>query len=153
MDKVRSIIRRKPLLFLLISVGYLFVAAFLKWNIRPTYGTATFLIGGLLGIYFLDIAEVFFALQPSPFRTIVFVGGFIIVSLFIVTSSGSMLASGLVLSLFLALLLWQVGEWEIQKNLNDWYRMIAGPVNPQIQLWILAGCIVIFMVETIIFLL
>lgn len=151
MDKIREIIKRKPLLFVLISLGYLLLAGFFKWNIHPNFGSATFLMGGLLGIYFLDIAEVFFALQPSPFRSIVFIVGLIIVSLFVITSSGSMLASGLVLSLFLSLLLWQVGEWKIHKNLTDWYRMVAGSVEVKTQQGILAGCIVVFMVMTVLF--
>jgi hypothetical protein len=151
MEKIKAIIQRKPLLFLLISTAYLLLIGFLKWNVHPTAGSVTFLIGGLLGIYFLDIAEVFFALQPSPFRSIIFVAGLIIVSLFVITSSGSMLASGLVLSLFLTLLLWQVGEWELHKNLNDWYRMIAGPVDVKTQQWILWATVVICIVETFLF--
>jgi len=151
MDKVQSIIKRKPLLFLLISIGYLLVSGFIKWNIHPTAGSVTFLAGGLLGVYFLDIAEVFFALQPSPFRSMVFVAGLIVVGLFVITSSGSMLASGLVLSLFLTVLLWQAGEWEIHKNLTDWYRMIAGPVDIKTQQWVLVGCFVTFIIMTVLF--
>jgi len=151
MEKIKAIIQRKPLLFFLISVGYLLVTGILKWNIHPNFGSITFLAGGLLGIFFLDIAEVFFALQPSPFRSIIFVGGLIIVSLFVITSSGSMLASGLVLSLFLSIILWQVGEWELHKNLTGWYRMIAGQVDTKIQQWILWGCLAIFLIETVIF--
>jgi hypothetical protein len=151
MEKIQAIIQRKPLLFLLISIGYLLVTGILKWTIHPTMGMLTFIVGGLIGIYFLDIADVFFALNPSPFRSIVFVGGLIIVSLFVITSSESMLASGLVLSLFLSLVLWQVGEWEIHKNLNDWYRMIADPVDAKTQQWILWGSITVFIVETLLF--
>jgi hypothetical protein len=73
------------------------------------------------------------------------------VSIFIVTSSGSMLAGGLVLSLFLTVLLWQIGEWEIHKNLTDWYRMIAGPPDVKTQQWILVACIAVFVVLTILF--
>ena len=94
---------------------------------------------------------MFFHLSPSPFRSIVFAAAFVVVSLFVVTSSGSMLASGLVLSLYLSLILWQVGEWHVRGNLNEWYRMITGPVP--------AGCsggewcyfIVLFFVETYLF--
>jgi hypothetical protein len=151
MEKIKVIIQRKPLLFLLITIGYLLIAGLVKWNIHPTIGSATFIVGGLFGIYFLDVAEVFFALQPSPFRSVLFLTGLIIVSMFVITSSGSMLASGLVLSLFLSILLWQVGEWELHKNLNDWYRMVAGPVTTQTQQWILLSCIGMFIVETIVF--
>jgi len=151
LEKVKEIIRRKPLFFLFLSIGYLVVVAFLKWTIHPTVGTALFLVGGLLGVYFLDVAEVFFHLNPSPFRTIVFVAAFALVSLFVVTSSGSMITSGLVLSIFLTLVLWQVGQWQIQHMLTDWYRMVNGVVSPQVQVWILYGTIVLFAIETLLF--
>ena len=62
-----------------------------------------------------------------------------------------MLASGLVLSLYLSMILWQVGEWELQKNLNGWYRMVAGVVDTKTQLWILLGFVALFIVETLLF--
>jgi hypothetical protein len=151
MKKIKDIILRKPLLFLLLSLGYLAIVGFFKWNTHPEAGTALFAAGGITGVYFLDIAEVFFNLAPSPFRSVVFAALFALVGLFIVTSSGSMFAGGLVLSLYLTLILWQIGEWEIQKNLTSWYRMISGPVNTQIQIWILLGFIGLFIVETLLF--
>lgn len=151
MNKVFEIIRRKPPLFLLLSLGYLAIVGFLKWNIHPVAATALFVGGGVVGVYFLDIAEVFFHLMPSPFRSIVFATLFALVGLFIVTSSGSVTASGLVLSLYLILILWQIGELEIKKNLNDWYRMVAGPVSTRIQVWILVGFIAVFLIETLLF--
>jgi hypothetical protein len=151
LEKIQEIIRRKPLFFLLVSLGYLILVSFLKWTIHPTLGTLSFVIGGLIGVYFLDIAEVFFNLNPSPFRSVVFMGAFIGVSLFVVTSSGSPLASGLVLSLYLSLILWQVGEWQIHGSLTTWYRMVAGPVLVQTQKYILYGCIILFFIETFLF--
>lgn len=153
MEKIKTIIQRKPFLFLVLSIGYLLVTGIIKWNIHPNFGSITFIAGGLLGIYFLDIAEVFFALHPSPFRSVIFVAGLIIVSLFVITSSGSMLASGLVLSLFLTLLLWQIGEWELHKNLTDWYRMISGTVSLKTQQWILWTTALVFIIETFLFVL
>jgi hypothetical protein len=99
----------------------------------------------------LDVAEVFFELTPSPFRSIVFVGAFLLVSLFVITSAGSSLASGLVLSLYLTLVFWQMGQWQIQKNLTDWYRMVAGPVSVRTQQWILWVVVGMFIVETFLF--
>lgn len=151
LEKVKAIIRRKPVFFLLVSLGYLILAAFLKWNIHPQWGTLWFVVGGILGVYFLDIAEVFFELNPSPFRSIVFVGAFVLVSLFVVTSAGSFVASGLVLSLYMTLLFWQVGQWQIQHNLTDWYRMVSGPVDVKMQRWILIAFVVLFFVETFLF--
>ena len=151
LEKVKEIIRRKPPFFLFLSLGYLILTAFLKWTIHPSAGTLLFIVGGLIGVYFLDIAEVFFHLTPSPFRSIVFEAAFVIVSLFVVTSSGSAITSGLVLSLYLSLCLWQVGQWQIQHNLTDWYRMVNGTVPIEVQWWILVGTLVVFLIETLLF--
>ena len=151
MNKLLELVKRKPAFFLFLSLAYLFAVGFAKWQIKPPPVALWFVAGGLLGVYFLDAAEVFFALTPSPFRSIVFVGAFMAVSFFIVTSSGSLLASGLVLSLYLVLILWQVGEWQIRGNLNDWYRMVAGPVSGNTQQWIIVAFTLVFLVETFLF--
>lgn len=151
MDKVNEILRRKPSTFLIASFAYLLIVTAAKWWIHPTLSTVFFLVGGLLGTYFLDIAEVVFSVHPSPFRTIVFVTLFAIVSFFVITSSASMLAIGLVLAIFLTILLWQSGEWVLMKNVNTWYQMLADPVPPTAQLIILYFSGIVFLIETIIF--
>lgn len=148
----KQIISRKPLFYLVISLGYLGLLGFAKWFIHPPLAAVWFILGGVIGVYMLDAAEVFVAITPSPFRSIVFAGAFVVLSLFIVTSSNSMLADGLVLSLYLTMLLWQLGEWQIAGNLNSWYRMVAGPVSVQRQK---CGMIIfgmLFVVETLLFL-
>jgi hypothetical protein len=151
MDKVKEILLRKPSIFLVTSIVYLLLVALLKWWIHPTISTAFFLAGGVFGIYFLDTAEVIFSVHPSPFRTIVFVVLFGLVSFFVITSSGSMVAIGLVLSIFLTIHLWQIGELSLMKNLNSWYRMIADPVSPSVQKIMLSVTAILFFVETVIF--
>lgn len=151
MEKVKEIIRKKPLLFLVVSIVYALGVGVLKWGIAWPPQAALYFGGAILGVYFLDAAEVFFALVPSPFRSIVFMASFAVVSFFIVTSSGSFVGSGLVLSLFLSLILWQVGEFQITGNLNNWYRMVAGPVSLIVQRWILLVFIIFFVLETFLF--
>ena len=152
MNKLLEIIRRKPLVFLIISLGYLILVGFIKWHISPPIGAIWFLLGGAIGVYFLDAAEVFFALNPSPFRSIVFMAAFIVVSLFVATSSGSLLAQGLVFSLYLTLILWQIGQWQLTGNLDDWYKMISTPVTHTLERWGLILFTIIFIVETLLFL-
>lgn len=152
MNKILEILRRKPPLFLFLSIGYLVVVGFLKWQIHPPIGAVWFLVGGAIGVYFLDAAEVFFALSPSPFRSVVFVTAFSIVSLFVSTSSVSLLAQGLVFALYLTLILWQIGQWQYAGNLDEWYRMVASPVTPTFQRWGLIVFIIVFFVETALFL-
>lgn len=151
MDKIAAIIRKKPVTFVVISFLYFILVSILKWRLTLSIDILWFLLGGLLGIYFLDISEEFFQLSPSPFRTIIFQTLFGVVSFFIVTSSGSFLASGLVLSLYLSMLLWQVGEWKIAGNLSSWYRMTTASINPQAQQWILWGFTGLFILETFLF--
>ncbi len=105
MNKVAEIIRRKPPLFLLLSLGFLVLVGVVKWRISPPLAAMWYVAGGLVGVYFLDAAEVFFALDPSPFRSHVFAGAFAVLALFVLTSSGSLLAQGLVLSIAVTLVL------------------------------------------------
>lgn len=152
MTAIKQIIARKPLLFLLISLVYLVGIGILKWFIHPPMDAIWFLIGGVVGVYFLDAAEVFIAINPSPMRSIVFAGAFAVLSLFVITSANSFLADGLVLTLYLTLLLWQIGEWQLTGNLNSWYRMVAGPVAVSMQRWGMIIFAVLFLVETLFFL-
>jgi hypothetical protein len=148
----KQIVARKPAFFVVVSLGYLVVVGLCKWFIHPSLDTLWFIIGGVIGVYLLDAAEVFFAINPSPFRSIVFAGAFVILSLFIVTSANAMLADGLVLTLYLTMILWQIGEWQITGNLNAWYRMIEGQVSIQRQKWGMIIFAVLFVVETLLFL-
>lgn len=142
---------RKPMVFLLISLFYLLLVALLKWQIRPAWpDTWLFLGGGVAGIYFLDAAEKFFRLNPSPFRSVIFAALFVIVSLFIVTSSGSFFASGLVLSLYLSMILRQVGEWEVAKNLDSWFQLTAEAMPRAVHRIFMIAFSVFFVVETLI---
>lgn len=151
MNKVIEIIRKKPLLFLVVSIGYALGLGVLKWGVSWPPQAALYFVGALIGVYFLDAAEVFFRLTPSPFRSIVFMAGFAVVSFFIVTSSGSFVGSGLVLSLYLSLLMWQIGELQVTGNLNSWYRMVAGAPTLVGQKWMVAAVVAIFLIETYLF--
>ena len=108
MDKVKELIRNKPRIFIYISLVYLLLVVLLKWVIHPSLDALWFFLGGAIGVYFLDAAEVFFALNPSPFRSVVFGALFAAVAFFVVTSSTGTIGSGLVLSLYLQMLL---GSW------------------------------------------
>lgn len=151
MDTIRQIIKKKPIEFLFASLFFVLIASLIKWGIHPTGETAWFIVGGMVGIYFMDVAEVFFALEPSPFHSIVFMGAYAVVSLFVTTSSSVSLARGLVLSLFLQLLLRQTGEWRLTGSNASWYRTVSGTVSTKIQGWILLEFTVLFLVESYLF--
>jgi hypothetical protein len=63
-----------------------------------------------------------------------------------------MLANGLVLTLYITMLIWQLGEWQIVGNLNSWYRMVEGPVSVPRQKWGMIIFAALFVVETLLFL-
>jgi hypothetical protein len=148
MEKLRELIAKKPRLFVGVTVGYLIVLAILKWKLHPQLSLLWYLGGGVLGIYFLDAAELFFSLSPSPFRSIFFSALFAVVSFFIVSSSGSALATGLVISLYLQLLMWQIGEWEVTHTFTSWYRMVAVPVDMSTKRWIFGVFLGVFLFES-----
>lgn len=144
-------IQKKSTTAVVLGFSYLVLVGLFKWQIKPPVSAVWYLTGGILGIYFLDIAETLFTLHPSPFRSIVFAIGFVMVSFFVVTSSGSFLATGLVFSLYLTLILWMVAQYQRDKNLDSWYTMIAGIISPSAQRWILIGFIIVFLIETFLF--
>ncbi len=152
MNRILAVIQKKSTTEALVSLVYFVMIGLFKWQLSPSAPTLFFFTGAVLGIYFLEIAEEFFNLTPSPFRSIVFAAGLVLVSLFVITSTASMLGMGLVLSLSLTLLLWQVKEWRTAGNLNQWYVMISGPVAHTIQRLILAGFALVFFIETFLFL-
>lgn len=146
-----EIIKKKPILFLVVSVAYALGIGVVKWGGTWPLEAGLYFIGALIGVYFLDAAEVFFRLTPSPFRSMVFMAPFAVVSFFVVTSSGSLVGSGLVLSLYLSLLLRQIGELQLTGNLASWYRMVSGAPTLTQQRWILVALAAIFFGETYLF--
>ncbi|MBU1327094.1 hypothetical protein KKB64_04285 [Patescibacteria group bacterium] len=153
MGKVLHIIRKKPLMLLATSLSYICLTGLLKWRLNLPIEAIWYITGGLLGVYFLDFAEEFFHLTPSPFRTMVFAGLFTVVSLFIVSSSVSFVGRGLVLSVYLTMILRLVAEWRVCGNLDSWCRMVAGPVSAQAQRWLFAAFFLVFILATALFIL
>ncbi|OGG04184.1 hypothetical protein A2Z33_03445 [Candidatus Gottesmanbacteria bacterium RBG_16_52_11] len=149
---LKTILTRKPPIFVLVPFVFAAIIVLLKWGITPVAPAVFFLAGTGLGIYFMDIAEVFFRLQPSPFRTAVFCAGFAVVAAFVVSSTGSAFASGLVFAVYITLLLWQLGEFSVAGHLGSWYEMFVGRVSRDTQLAGLGIFILFFAVITWIFL-
>lgn len=151
MHTVLGAFRRKPARVVLIALVYVLTLGLLKWGVAPPLTALWFLAGAYLGIYFLDIAEAFFHLTPSPFRSIVFQALFIIVSFFIMSSSDNLLASGLVLTIYFSMLTHQIEQWRQKGNLDSWYTMVEGPVTVEAQRWGLIIACALFLLVTLIF--
>lgn len=151
MQKILEIIQRKPPHYILIGLVYLLAVGMLKWHLVPPVDSLWFLGGGILGIFFLDAAEVFFNIRPSPFRSIIFVALFALVSFFVVSSSASFLARGMILTLYITLLLLQIDEYRKCGNLESWYKMVSGAVSLGTQQLFLVAFGFVFFVETYMF--
>lgn len=148
MDQAKALILRKPVIILIISFLCLVITGVLKWWQHPNIiDILWFVLGGAIGVYLLDAAELFFNLTPSPFRSVVFAALFAAVGLFIMTSSASYIASGLVISVYLQLILWQIGEWHVTGNIQYWYRNVAIPVSPRVQQILLILFSAVFFLE------
>jgi len=151
MDKLKSIIISKPRWIVLLIFSYILILGILKWRFTPDLTTVYYLAGGLFGVFFMDIADLIFTIHPSPFRSIIFVILFSVVSFFIVTSSGSMFAIGLVLSLYFTLLLLAAEEWQASGNLDVWYSLVKGPPGVKMQQVTVIGIALVLVIETLIF--
>ena len=151
MDKLKEIVRSKPTWVVLVIFSYILILGILKWRLSPNISTLFYLLGGLVGIYFMDVADVIFDVKPSPFQSILFLILFGIVSFFIVTSSGSMFATGLVLSLYFTQLFLQAEEWQEYRNLNAWYTLVKAPPSVKVQQWMALGTAFLLVIETLIF--
>lgn len=144
-------IPKKSIPFLSATCTYLMLILFLKWHIKPVPAGLWFLGGGFIGMYFIDIAEALFHIHPSPFRSVVFEALLAITSFFIVTSSSNAFASGLVLSIFFTLILWQTDEWSVSHNIDSWYRMVAGSATTSVQWRGIVIAVIIFFINTVLF--
>lgn len=133
--------RKKPIL-LIITIAYLLCLTLFHWGGKIDLGILFFLAGGVLGIYFLDLADLLFKIspfrpslqgEPSPFRNVVFQSALAILSLFVLTSSGSVFGTGLVLTMFLRILLDQREELGQNGNLQNWFAVIKTEILPSTQ--------------------
>lgn len=146
-------ILKKPSLLVIIPIIYFFVVILSKWQLSLPLGALLFFLGGLLGIYLLDIAETLFNVSPSPFRTTLFVMGLCIVGIYTITSTREMIATGIVLGLTVSIFLYQVSEWRIRKNLDSWYKMFFASQSLRVQQLGLVLLGIVLLAETILFIL
>ena len=146
MQRILAVIQKKPSFFLFLGILYSIVIIILQWGVQPTWDMLWFFFGAVIGIYLLDIFEVFLHISPSPARSIIFVVGLLLVSFFIVSSSGSVFAVGVTLLSFATTLEWMWGQWVTHKELDSWYVMVAGPIDRRLQRTMLYGITVLFFV-------
>lgn len=123
---------------------YLLTVILLRWKLHPDLGILYFLAGGIVGVYFLDLADMVFKINPSPYRNVFFQAAFVLMALFVLTSSGSLFGAGLVFSIYLSMI---TGQWlEIKKSgrIDGWFALIKTPIAPVSQIAYLCVITIIF---------
>lgn len=152
-EKLKIRLQQKSPIAVGISLVYLFALLLLHWRFTFPVETIIFFVGGILGLFILDIVEVFIPWEPSPFRTMVFSILLSICGIYIITSTPEIIAKGLVLSLTLTILLLEWTDWQKNGNLTSWFQFFFGEVNLSVQLAILLGTSILLLVESVIFIL
>ncbi len=126
-------ILKKPPIFVIVPIVYFFSMLFLKWQLQLPFEALWFFIGGILGIFLLDIVEEFFKLKPSPFRTVLFGIVLFILTIYIVTSTKEYIAKGISISLLLTLLLLYVDEWRSHHTTKEWFFLLFEATSTMLQ--------------------
>ena len=146
-----KILKLLPIPAIIFTTLYIFAMVFLKWGLEFDVNIILFSGGAMVGLILLDVFDVLFPeITISP-RTIIGEVVFIVLSLFVITSSGSIVGSGVVLSLFLRILIEQVGEFITTKGISSWFTRAHLDPSPSIEQVVLWGGVVLFIIETYIF--
>lgn len=116
-------ILKKPPLFVLFPIGLLFILLILQWQLSFPFESFWFFIGGVIGIYILDVAEELFNVHPSPFRSVFFLLLLSIVTFYVISSTREFLAIGMCLFVLLEVLMVYINQWRSRQSLDQWYSM------------------------------
>lgn len=134
------------------TVVYALVVSLVKWRFQFHLNILLFLGGSVIGLFLLDTVETFFAQSKSVFRTLFFEMLFIGASVFIITSSGSLVGSGVVLALFLRILFEQLSEYHASGSLGSWITSSNSVTTVHREQALLIGGVALFVILTLLFL-
>lgn len=127
-----------------LTLLYLFIIVLLHWRFKISFDIIYFVAGGIMGVYFLDLADMVFKINPSPYRNVFFQAAFVLMTLFVLTSSGSLFGAGLVFSIYLSMI---TGQWlEIKKSgrIDGWFALIKTPIASASQIAYLCVITIVF---------
>lgn len=131
---------------------YFVATTLLHWRLTPDLTILLYLTGAVIGLHLLEVMEKVFGGPGSPFRSVLCQATLTVMTLFVVTSSGSRLGAGVVLFLNLRYWYLQYNEFRQKKTLVSWFGQNTPLTekNQQMYLYILTA---IFLLETILFIL
>lgn len=150
MPKITEEIKKKKK-ELVVTLIYLLIIVLLHWKFRPDLQSLFFLGGGVLGVYFLSLADLIFKISPSPYRNVFFQAAFAVMALFVLTSSGSLFGNGLVLAVYLSMIMDQTSELKGKGNLNGWFSLIKKEIKPAAQMTYFCVINIVFILLNLLF--
>lgn len=136
---------------LIITGVYLLIIVLLHWRLKISFDIVYFVAGGIIGVYFLDLADMVFKINPSPYRNVFFQAAFIIMTLFVITSSGSLFGAGLVFSIYLSMIMSQWLEIKKSGRIDGWFALVKTPIASSSQITYLCVISVIFVLLNLLF--
>jgi hypothetical protein len=153
MNKLKNIIYSKNSSVIGFGLVYIILILIFKWGIKPNFNAVFFALGSVTGLFILDISEALFNIEPSPFRSVIFYVGFILVSLFVTSSSGNPLVSGMVLLMYINMIVILAGEFKSKGNIDSFFRSLNLNMTILVQKITVIMFTFIFLIESIIFVL
>lgn len=125
MEKIKRIILNKKAEEVLLTAVYTAAIVLVKWGIKPSWDMLWFVIGATIGLFLFEIGEELFKITPSPFRSILFYAGFLAVAVFVVTSSGNPIVTGLILAMYIDMADILIREWHQNGKLDQsWFNQL-----------------------------
>lgn len=146
---IEKVLKKSPI-FVIVPIVIFFSLLLFKWQLQLPFDALWFFIGGIVGLYVIDVVEELFQLNPSPFRTIVFSIILFVLTFYIITSTLEFFAKGISLSLLLSLCMHYVNDLRRQKSLRQWYMVISETPSPSINM--LIGTVFVFAIVLLSFL-
>ncbi|HCM38085.1 MAG: hypothetical protein UV61_C0009G0055 [Candidatus Gottesmanbacteria bacterium GW2011_GWB1_43_11] len=126
------------------------VTAFFHWRLSPNVNTILYLVGGVIGLYLLQIVEGVLKTSPQLLRFIPTQIIVTVLTLFVLTSSTNRLGQGLLLGLNLRLFHWQFLAFQTG-SLGDWFRGLSSQLTLPQQKNYLLVLLVLMILEGLIF--
>lgn len=152
LSRAYTVIRQKEPFTIYAFFLYLPIVILLKWQMHMQIAAIYFASGAVLGIYILSLSESLLSQSRSPFRSVFFCLVLLVVTLFVVTSSGSQFSSGLVLGMYLDLILLQRYSFVTHGTVHSWFEQVNAKVDAVLEKRLYWSFIGAFVIATLLYL-
>lgn len=140
-----------------IAILYVFGTILFHWLLKFDWGILWYAIGAGIGLHLFELTEQFILANnqppqglsvPSSLRNNMVQLLVVIVTLFVISSTGSKIGAGIVLLLNLRLLDLQYDEYKKTGQLASWFTSTTAKTSQQ---WYLYSMGFLFLLETLLF--